>query len=87
MPAINSTFAQSACITCRARLSPRLIVLAFCAVIAANGTAAADAEAGKRKAEACTACHGETGISQTENTPSLASQPDQFLADQRTTPQ
>ena len=35
--------------------------------------------AGKDKAEACTACHGEAGISQTENIPSLAGQPDQFL--------
>jgi len=34
---------------------------------------------GKDKAEACTACHGEAGISQTENIPSLAGQPDQFL--------
>src|SRR4030081_3534773 len=40
---------------------------------------AADAVAGKDKAELCTACHGETGISQTENIPSLAGQPDQFL--------
>ncbi len=27
----------------------------------------------------CTACHGEGGISQTENIPSLAAQPDQFI--------
>ena len=40
---------------------------------------AADPAAGKEKAEMCTACHGEAGISQTENIPSLAGQPDQFL--------
>jgi len=40
---------------------------------------AADCEAGKYKAEACAACHGEKGISPPENTPSLAGQPDQFL--------
>jgi cytochrome c553 len=40
---------------------------------------AADPAAGKAKAEMCTACHGEAGISQTENIPSLAGQPDQFL--------
>src|ERR1700688_5257848 len=40
---------------------------------------AADPAAGKNKAEMCTACHGENGISQTENIPSLAGQPDQFL--------
>jgi cytochrome c553 len=33
----------------------------------------------KEKAAPCTPCHGETGISQTENTPSLAAQPDLFL--------
>src|ERR1035438_3642232 len=40
---------------------------------------AADPGAGKEKAEVCTACHGEAGISQTENIPSLAGQPDQFI--------
>ena len=40
---------------------------------------AADLNAGKEKAEACVACHGEAGISQTENVPSLAGQPDLFV--------
>lgn len=40
---------------------------------------AADLEAGKKKAEVCAACHGENGISQMENVPSLAGQPDQFI--------
>ena len=40
---------------------------------------AADIEAGKAKAEVCVGCHGENGISQTENIPSLAGQPDQFI--------
>jgi len=40
---------------------------------------AADAAAGNEKAEMCAGCHGENGISQTENIPSLAGQPDQFL--------
>ncbi len=40
---------------------------------------AADTAAGKEKAELCVECHGEGGISQTENTPSLAGQPDQFI--------
>ncbi|UGV24417.1 cytochrome c4 [Rhodopseudomonas boonkerdii] len=40
---------------------------------------AADIAAGKEKAELCTGCHGENGISQMENTPSLAAQPDQFI--------
>jgi cytochrome c553 len=40
---------------------------------------AADVAAGKEKAELCIGCHGEAGISQTENIPSLAAQPDQFI--------
>jgi cytochrome c553 len=52
-------------------------VLAF----ALTGTVAhaADVAAGKEKAEMCIACHGEGGISQIENMPSLAGQPDQFI--------
>ncbi|SDT27550.1 Cytochrome c553 [Bradyrhizobium canariense] len=41
---------------------------------------AADAvAAGKEKAEICAGCHGDNGISQTENIPSLAGQQDQFI--------
>ena len=40
---------------------------------------AADLDAGKKKAELCAGCHGENGISQMENVPSLAGQPDQFI--------
>ncbi len=40
---------------------------------------AADLEAAKKKAELCTTCHGENGISRMENIPSLAGQPDQFI--------
>jgi cytochrome c553 len=40
---------------------------------------AADPAAIKEKAELCSGCHGENGISQTENIPSLAGQPDQFI--------
>jgi cytochrome c553 len=47
--------------------------------LASAPTHAADAGAVKEKAELCTACHGEAGISQTENIPSLAGQPDQFI--------
>jgi cytochrome c553 len=42
-------------------------------------THAADIAAGKEKAELCVGCHGENGISQMENMPSLAAQPDQFI--------
>ncbi|MEO8320002.1 MAG: c-type cytochrome [Bradyrhizobium sp.] len=40
---------------------------------------AADVAAGKAKAELCVGCHGDNGISQTENIPSLAGQLDQFI--------
>jgi cytochrome c553 len=40
---------------------------------------ATDVTAGKQKAELCAGCHGEAGISQTANIPSLAGQQDQFV--------
>ena len=40
---------------------------------------AADVAAGKAKAELCAGCHGDNGISQMENIPSLAGQQDQFI--------
>jgi cytochrome c553 len=49
------------------------------ALLVSGPSAAADVAAGKAKAEACAGCHGADGISQTENVPSLAGQPDQFL--------
>src|SRR5437763_15465232 len=61
----------------------RSVLGAFCcialsALASASGNAA-DSAAAKEKAEMCVACHGQGGISQTENIPSLAGQPDQFL--------
>ena len=49
------------------------------ALLLAPAVTAADNAAIKEKAAACAGCHGENGISQTENIPSLAGQPDQFL--------
>jgi len=52
----------------------------FAAIIGFGPLAqAADVAAGKQKAEICAGCHGDNGISQTENIPSLAGQPDQFI--------
>jgi cytochrome c553 len=51
------------------------LVLGF-SVVASH---AADGAAGKEKAELCAGCHGENGISTTENIPSLAGQQDQFI--------
>jgi cytochrome c553 len=50
------------------------------ALFAAGGPViAADVAAGKTAAEGCAGCHGDDGISQMPLTPSLASQPDEFV--------
>jgi cytochrome c553 len=65
------------------RKHARRFILAAIAVAAwpfANVSAvAADAGAGKMKAEGCVGCHGENGVSEIESTPSLAGQPDAFI--------
>ena len=48
------------------------------AIACGSPARAADIAAGKEKAELCVGCHGENGISQMENIPSLAAQPDLF---------
>jgi cytochrome c553 len=48
-------------------------------LILCSSAHAADIAAGKEKAELCVGCHGDNGISQMENIPSLAGQPDQFI--------
>ncbi|AMA55015.1 MULTISPECIES: c-type cytochrome [unclassified Bradyrhizobium] len=48
-------------------------------LLLAPAATAADNAAIKEKASVCSGCHGENGVSQTENIPSLAGQPDQFL--------
>jgi cytochrome c553 len=59
-------------------ISPAISALALLA-LGAVPAGAADNSAIKEKASACAGCHGENGISQTENVPSLAGQPDQFI--------
>ena len=48
-------------------------------VVAVSSARAADLAAGKEKAQICTGCHGENGISQMEKLPSLAGQLDQVI--------
>jgi len=43
---------------------------------------AADAKAGKAKSQACSVCHGATGISTLPDAPNLAGQPEIYLANQ-----
>src|SRR3954451_23907860 len=57
-----------------------LLGIIIAAVVVSTLSAhAADVGAGKEKAELCVGCHGENGISQMENVPSLAGQLDQFI--------
>jgi cytochrome c553 len=56
-------------------------VLVYAAALVFAGTAAAaDPQAGERKAAVCAACHGEGGNSTNPAVPSLAAQPAQFLS-------
>jgi cytochrome c553 len=61
-------------------LRPRLLalLLAACALSAQ----AADAQAGKAKAQACAVCHGALGMSTLPNAPHLAGQPEIYLVEQ-----
>jgi cytochrome c553 len=64
----------------RVKMRNALVAATLAVGIACGSFAhAADVAAGKQKAELCAGCHGDNGISQTENIPSLAGQPDQFI--------
>ncbi len=54
-------------------------LLATAMILSGSFAQAADIAAGKAKAELCVGCHGENGVSTTENIPSLAGQQDQFI--------
>jgi cytochrome c553 len=57
-----------------------LLALAFAVFgSVAPSSMAADAEAGRAKAEPCAGCHGEDGTSRLEAVPSLAGQPSSYL--------
>ena len=61
-------------------MQSRSFFVSICMLVLSSVQAtAADIAAGKEKAELCIGCHGENGISQMENAPSLAAQPDQFI--------
>ena len=49
------------------------------AVVFGSSARSADTTAAREKAGQCAGCHGDNGMSQTENIPSLAGQPDQFI--------
>ena len=57
-----------------------LIALAALSLCAPAFAAKGDATAGKTKAEACKACHGETGISVSPDFPKIAGQHADYIA-------
>jgi cytochrome c553 len=60
-------------------ISHAISAAALLLALGALSASAADNSAVQEKAAICSGCHGENGISQTENIPSLAGQPDQYL--------
>lgn len=62
----------------RARQGAAAIAAALSFAVA-SAPARADADAGRRKAESCAACHGPEGNSANPAVPSLAGQPAQFI--------
>ena len=56
--------------------------LAAAAALACQGAAAADAQAGRQRAQLCATCHGPLGLAAMPNTPNLAGQPETYVADQ-----
>jgi cytochrome c553 len=64
----------------RVRWTTGIALLPAAAIVVLSLRVAGGAnESVTEKAEMCSACHGEGGISQTENIPSLAGEPDQFI--------
>jgi cytochrome c553 len=55
-----------------------LVMLAALVALTHTAAPAADVEAGRRKAEACGACHGPDGNATIPGTPSLAGQPSMY---------
>ena len=47
-----------------------------------KAASAADAKAGRTKAQPCSVCHGATGISTLPDAPNLAGQPEIYLSNQ-----
>ena len=61
-----------------------IALLALVAGSTAVPAFAADAAAGRQKAQACAVCHGPVGLSQMPDAPNLAGQPEIYIAAQLT---
>jgi len=59
-----------------------LLALGLGALAGGDAVCAADARAGKAKAQPCTLCHGANGISVAPDAPNLAGQPELYVAQQ-----
>ncbi len=57
----------------------RAVIAIVAAALALPVCAAPSVEAGRQSAQVCLACHGEAGISQMKEVPSLGGQHDQFI--------
>jgi len=64
------------------RQAAAAICIAALPLFLSPGAAAADAEAGRQKAQVCVACHGPAGNSANPAIPTLAGQPQQFIVTQ-----
>lgn len=64
--------------------APRFLSAAAAVLLAAGAVPAfaADAAAGKSKAQSCTVCHGALGISTMPDAPHLAGQPEIYVSTQ-----
>ena len=63
-------------------LFPAFLCASLGLIVPHGVVAAADAAAGKTKAQACSVCHGAIGISTTPDAPNLAGQPEIYLSSQ-----
>lgn len=58
------------------------LLTALLALASVSLPAAADMKADEKAAQSCVMCHGENGLSRRPGTPSLAGQPEVYLASQ-----
>ena len=62
--------------------APVIRVVLACVLACAASAAQADLQAGRARAKPCAVCHGEFGVSVLADAPSLAGQPEFYLAAQ-----
>ena len=63
-------------------LRAALVLLCLGVLAGGHAASAADARAGRAKAQACSVCHGPNGISVVPDAPNLAGQPEIYVTNQ-----